>query len=176
MKIFKKNPFRIYFTIVIAVFIWGLLLWQHSNGGVPSHHLLHRSDLPAISNWWGGILLPVLSWLLIGMTHKREEGSYPLSVKLGFIGGLLYGIVLSVSFVNGLEQVASLMAPSLLVIALFLPIYHSEYYLGFVIGMSTTFGVVLPIGFALVVVILAYIIYKFIRPIPSYLVEKFRGA
>ena len=39
------------------------LAWEHTHGGVQSHHFLARPDLPAISNWWGLIILPSLGWL-----------------------------------------------------------------------------------------------------------------
>ena len=62
---------RLYFTALVTLITWSMLLWQYSNAGVPSHHLLHRADLPAISNWWGGLLLPALSWIMLGRIQKR---------------------------------------------------------------------------------------------------------
>gem|GEM_PF-5307569 len=35
----------------LLVFGTALLTYEHFNGGVQSHHLLDRRDLPAISNW-----------------------------------------------------------------------------------------------------------------------------
>lgn len=167
----SKNLVRVYLTILVAIIVSGLLFWQHFNGGVPSHHLLHRNDLPAISNWWG-ILLPVITWLFAGIVYKRESQKYPFHVRLGFLGGLIYGILLSVSFSIGLDQIASIMGPALLVISVFLPIYRFEYVLGFVIGMFYTFGTVLPTGFALIIASLSFAIYQFIRPIPLYIIGK----
>ena len=43
------------------------------------------------------------------------------------------------------------MGPGLLLLALFFPIYRSECFLGFVIGMSYTSGVILPTGFGIAV-------------------------
>jgi hypothetical protein len=47
------------------------LAWEHFHGGVKSHHLFHRSDLPAISNWWGALVLPGLAWFLLGRILSR---------------------------------------------------------------------------------------------------------
>ena len=55
-KMFSKKS--LYITGIVTAGIWSLLLWDHFNGGVPSHHIMHQKDLPAISNWWGGLLLP----------------------------------------------------------------------------------------------------------------------
>ncbi|TVR76333.1 MAG: hypothetical protein EA409_13645 [Saprospirales bacterium] len=60
-----------FITAVIALFIFSILLWDHFHGGVQSHHILDQEELPAISNWWGGLLLPVLSWILLGRIEKR---------------------------------------------------------------------------------------------------------
>lgn len=54
MIVSQKQRKRFLLTLVVVLCIWSLLIWQHFHGGVPSHHLLHRSDLPAVSNWWGG--------------------------------------------------------------------------------------------------------------------------
>lgn len=34
------------------------LAWQHLHGGIASHHILDRADLPAISNGWSGLVIP----------------------------------------------------------------------------------------------------------------------
>ena len=53
----------------------------------------------------------------------------------------------------------------LFVVAIFIPIFKSEYFLGFVLGLTYTFGGALPIIIGLVLVTAFYIIYKFIRPV-----------
>ncbi|NDV61945.1 hypothetical protein G0Q06_05735 [Puniceicoccales bacterium CK1056] len=169
MKNSLHSSFQIKFTLLVTVIVWGLLIWQHFNGGVPNHYILHRSDLAAISNWWGAVLLPGLSWFLVGWIVRRESGSIRKVVVISFVGALLYGIGLSVSYSFGLESLASLMGPALLILALLLPIYRPEYYLGFVLGMSYTFGAVLPTVFALIVAVLSAAIYHLIRPIPFWL-------
>lgn len=166
--------FQFSFTLVIALIIWGLLLWQHFNGGVPRHYILHSADMPSISNWWGAIILPALAWFLTGWVLKRESGQIKPANIYAFCGAALYGIILSVAFMKGIEPLASLMAPALLVLALFLPIFRPEYCLGFVLAMSYAFGAVLPTAFVIVVALLAAAIYCFIRPIPIWLYKKLR--
>jgi hypothetical protein len=62
---------RLYFTGTITIFIWLLLTWNYFHGGVPSHHILKRKDFPEIANWWGGLLLPLLTWFLLYRIQKR---------------------------------------------------------------------------------------------------------
>lgn len=113
--------------------------------------------------------------MLVGRIDKREGTPYSPAVIGGFVSALIYGVVLSASFVYGFEQIASLMAPGLLIIALFFPIYRLQYFLGFVIGMTYTFGAILPTGFGVVISLIAFVIYNYIRPLPLVLFQKLRS-
>ena len=53
---------RIGLAVLVTLAIWSVLIWQHFHDGVPAHHLLQNPDLPRMSNWFGGLLLPVLTW------------------------------------------------------------------------------------------------------------------
>lgn len=98
---------KLIITLSVSFAIWLFLVWEHFNGGVASHHILDRADLPSISNWWGGLVLPLLTWFSLGRIHKRVfsfvndqsvEENYPKSVTFGFVGALLFGILLSLFF------------------------------------------------------------------------------
>lgn len=101
---------RLIITVSISILIIGLLFWTHFNGGVPSHHILQQKELPAISNWWGGILLPILSWILLGKIKNRIEQqpspdrqqyrSKRMRIIALFCVGLIFGILLAVAFTN----------------------------------------------------------------------------
>ena len=73
-KMFFK--IRLYFTGIITLFISSLLTWNHYHGGVPSHHILAREDLPEFSNWWGMLLLPLLTWFISFRIKKRAINNY----------------------------------------------------------------------------------------------------
>lgn len=88
----------------------------------------------------------------------------PNTIVGGFLGALIYGIVLSVAFVKGYEQLSALMAPALLIIALFFPIYRPQHFLGFVFGLTLTFGAFFPTGFGVVVGLVAFVIYNYLPP------------
>lgn len=169
-KLFKA---RIYFTGTIAIAIWLLLTWNYFNGGVPSHHILQRKDLPEISNWWGGLLLPLLTWFLLYRIQKRiryanggnDEGlNISKNIIYAFLGALCFGIFLSVFFTFGFTDIPFYMFIGLLLLSLFLPVYRAECLLGFVIGMTFTFGGVLPVGIGSILLLISILIYKGVRP------------
>jgi hypothetical protein len=116
-------------TIVATLAICSLLGWQALHGGVPAHHLLHRADLPAVSNWWGALLIPVLTWFLLGRMKPRAI-TRPKLVLLAFAAGDLVGTAQAITFFTGHEAITSNIVLSLFVVALFVPIYRAECVLG----------------------------------------------
>ncbi len=160
-KTFFKT--RLYLTAIVSVAIWSLLAWNYYHGGVPSHHLLAREDMPAISNWWGGVLLPVLTWFLLYRVEKRikdkNSAQLPKSVVYAFVVALLFGVLLSTFFTLRYSGIPGYMLQSVFVIALFFPIYRAECILGFVIGMTFTFGAVLPTGVGAVLAVIGFVLY-----------------
>ncbi|WP_019466870.1 hypothetical protein [Dyella japonica] len=153
-------------TASVAAAEWIFLVWQHLHGGVASHHLLARADLPAISNGWGGLILPWVTWFLIGRVHRRVTSPAGMSMRYavaGFISALCFGALLSIFFTLGNDQVTGLMFESLFLIALVAPIYRAEYLLGFVLGMAYTFGGVLPSIIGSVMALITLVIHRYIR-------------
>ncbi len=126
------------------------LAWEHLHGGILRHHLLARADLPALSNAWGLLLLPGLTWYLTGRIQRRCEapGGPPARTVAAFAGSLLYGALLSGGFRLGFTSFTELLFQGLLALALLLPIHRSECVLGFVLGMTFVFGGVLPTAVA----------------------------
>ncbi|MCC6282828.1 MAG: hypothetical protein IT262_19645 [Saprospiraceae bacterium] len=178
-NIFFKT--RLYVTGVVTLAIWSLLAWNYFHGGVPSHHILARKDLPEISNWWGGLLLPVLTWFLLYRVQKRllknsDEKSlastFHVHTLYGFAGALLFGILLSTFFTLGYSEIPGYMMMGLLILALFFPIYRAECILGFVIGMTFTFGAVLPTGIGSILALIGAVIHLGVRPVILYITSR----
>lgn len=162
---------------MVFILIWGLLLWNHHNGGVPSHHILADKDLPEISNWWGGLLLPLLSCFLLYRIKKRVvinkdqtllKANIPVNIIYGFLAALIFGILLSVFFTLGYSEISGCMLIGVFVLALFFPIYKSECILGFVIGMTFTFGAVLPTIIGSLLALIGAFLYLCIRRVILY--------
>jgi len=169
----RRPQTRLWLTGLVALAEMAHLTWEHFNGGVVRHHILHRADMPAISNWWGLLLLPALAWFLVGRIQKRttiHTGGLPATSKLpmrvvgGFAGSLAVGVLLAVSFSGHYESVVSYLFRGILLLALLLPVYRAEYVLGLVLGMSFTFGAVLPTIFGGVIGAGSAVIHLLLRP------------
>ena len=170
----KFLRWRVYFTALVMLAELAHLAWEHFHGGVRSHHILNRADLPAISNAWGALLLPVLTWFLSGFVQKRiafhadgEEAAskLPVIVVAGFVGSLLFGVLLAGSFANGYETVTGYLFQGLILLALLLPFYRAECVLGFVLGMTFTFGAVLPTVVGSVIAALSAAVHLVVYPL-----------
>ncbi len=177
----KKEFFRnrLYFTGFATLAIGTLLTWNHFNGGVPSHHVLADESLPLISNWWGGLVIPLLTLFLTYRIQNRiyHPGNRGTLNKLkkalfGFAGALTFGILLAVFFSFGNTDVPGYMILGLLALAFLFPIYRAECLLGFVFGMTYTFGAVLPTGVGSILALIGAVIFLLLRPGIIYVFSK----
>ncbi|HET9825490.1 MAG TPA: hypothetical protein VFP87_09150 [Chitinophagaceae bacterium] len=178
-KLFLKT--RLFFTAIVAMATWSLLAWNYYHRGVPSHHILHREDLPAISNWWDGLLLPLLTWFLLYRIQQRllsdnvEKPNKSQGLRdtlYRFTGALFFGISLSVFFTLGYSSISGFMIIVLFLLGLFFPIYRAECILGFVIGMTFTFGAALPTAFGAIFALISAILYRYVRPVLLYIASR----
>lgn len=176
-KTFSK--ITLYFTLFITIAILALLFWDYFHGGVPGHNLLKREDLPKISNWWGAISLPLATYISLNSIKKRinfeadfNNQSFIKQHLVPFLIALLYAIVIVIASTTGNSEISYFMFKVLFVIALFIPIYRSEYFLGFIIGLTYTFGGALPVIIALVLVTVFYLLFNYVRPVFIFLGTK----
>jgi hypothetical protein len=121
----------------ISVVIWTLLIWEHFHGGVPSHSFMARKDMPSISNWWGGLLLPLLSYFSLYRLQKRlfstNENKIVAtkqlqSVLLLFVAGLLYAGSMAYCFVTDKSEINGFLFQGLFILALVFPLYRAEFF------------------------------------------------
>jgi len=171
---------RIIFTTIVTILIWMHLAWDYFHGGVPIHHILHRGDLPGISNWWGGIALPLLTWFLLyliqnKMNQNGESGMRNSLIYLfyRFLAALIFGVLLSFFFEIG-SDIPGQMMFGIILISFFVSLFQPEYFLGFVLGMAYTFGAILPIGIGIVLNIIFIVTYKIVRSGILFLILKIR--
>ena len=153
------------------------LLWDYLHDGVPTHYLLQREDMPGLSNWWGGLTLPLTTFLLLFWIHKNLLKAKEQSPKswnkliINFVCALAFGILLSVFFTMGSPAPGYMMLIAI-VLSFFLPLYRPEYLLGLILGMSYTFGANLSILAAIVLMVIFIIAYKLIRVGIIFLINK----
>ncbi|WP_405601939.1 MULTISPECIES: hypothetical protein [unclassified Pseudoalteromonas] len=164
-----------YYVISITIlFVVGHLLWEHLNGGILSHHLMHHPDYPSISNWWGLLILPFLAWLSTVRIEKRvtlQPNDAPVRaktlrvVRVGFFGMLILSFVQSFSFSVGYENVAIYLSLGLVVVGLFLPIYRAECIFGYVFGSIVFTGAIIPLIGILVMTGISWFSHVCIKPL-----------
>ncbi|MCC2973864.1 hypothetical protein [Massilia sp. IC2-476] len=140
--------------------------WEYTHGGVPAHHLLNNPDLPAISNWWGLLVVPLLVWLLVGRIQRRaasltqggSRGRFFTQVRLRFGAALLWGAALAIAFTLGHPAVTWIFFGAFAA-GLVAHAYRAEYVLGFALGMTFTFGAVLPVLIASVIAACSFAVH-----------------
>jgi hypothetical protein len=159
---------------IVTFLIFGFLFWEHFHGGVTCHYILNQQDLPSISNWWSGLLLPILTWFLLSRIEKRldkqslqtkQTNNSISKIFWSFLTGLVFGVLLSTSFTSEYKPFLDNVPYILIVLSFIIPVFYSEFILGFVLGMAYTFGAILPMIFILIIASSGFIIYGFIRPL-----------
>ncbi|WP_448142757.1 hypothetical protein [Stenotrophomonas bentonitica] len=151
--------------------------WEYTHGGIRSHHLLNRADLPTISNAWGLLVLPVLGWLAGSVVARRASAAFSVAHKAlaGFFGALAAGCALSVAFIAGSESAAGAVFLGVLLSGLVLPTYRAEYLFGFVLGMTFVFGSILPTLFGLLAVGISAAAHLLLWPAGMWVLRRVRG-
>jgi len=170
---------RPWFVTALTVAYVALLVWQHNHAGVPAHSFGAREDMPAISNWWGALVMPVLAWTLTGLAQARLRALPPdqsdaalRRTLLAFAGALTYGAVMAVLFTVDPEHPAlSTLFFALPAVGVFLPVFRPEYVLGFYLGMLLTFGPVIPLVIGLAVALVSALLQVLLRPLVRRLVR-----
>lgn len=163
----RKNKSKIILGALIFTSL--CLLWEHLNGGVITHHLLARQDMPGISNWWGLLTLPTLTWISFSLIHKRQRQNPELEKTIirRYIAAFVYGLIASILWELNLDEILPFYILLPLPIAFFIPLHRPEYLLGFVLGMLFTFGGILPILVGLVLTFLCFFLFTLVRILKS---------
>jgi hypothetical protein len=160
---------RLSITIVVLLAAMAHLAWEFFHGGVQTHHVLQRRDLPGISNWWGLLVLPTLAWFLVGRIESRVAAAsrsiFDRAVVIGAIGAIVFGVLLSTAFSFRQEDVAFYVLVSILLMAIVLPVYRAECVLGFVLGMTFIFGALLPTAIASVIALISASLHLLLYPL-----------
>ena len=156
-----------WYVAALALLAAGALLaWEHTHGGVPSHHLLDRPDLPAVSNGWSIVVLPLLGWLASrsAFSRVRAQAASGLGVALAFAGSASLGVALSVAFTTGHASLSSWLFLAAFACGIPLRTYRPEYLFGFVVGMAFAFGAVLPTLVGSVAALTSLVFHRLVRP------------
>ena len=166
----RTGRWRVWLLVAICVAEAAHLVWEHLHGGIVSHHLLARRDLPAIWNGWGLVLLPALAWFASGRVSRRiaasrDPGRTVVHVAIGAAAGLLTGALLSAAFVQGREDLAGAVLVSAVALGVLLPAFRVECVSGFVVAMTFVFGAVLPLLIGSVVAAVSALAHRGVYPL-----------
>jgi hypothetical protein len=158
----KAYQVSLYLPLMALLLAANHLTIEYVSGGVQSHHLLNDATLPAISNWFELITLPLLGLALakyaqLQPAHIARLATVPVSLLPGLIGAACYGAVFAVSFALGQMTLTSLLFFGLLPCAMVFPLYRLHYISGFVLAMTFTFGGILPLLIATIVALLSWV-------------------
>ena len=154
------------------------LAWEATHGGIQSHHLLARADLPAVSNLWGLATLPALGWLAAYFVRRRSAGSGHAVRRavVAFFFALILGGALSAAFRLDLEDVSAGLFLAAMLAGLVVPTYRAEYLFGFVVGMTWVVGPVLPTIAASLAATISVLAHFVLRPVAVGLYRRLRAA
>ncbi|WP_343485941.1 hypothetical protein [Allomuricauda sp. d1] len=166
MKLTKRN--RLIITLVITVLVWAHVLWDYTHGGIPVHYLFMNENMPPFPNWLGAIILPFFTWVLLYRIHKRVDApdakdTFRLAISRFFTALVVAGSI-AICFELGIE-IPGFVLLGILGLGVALPLYKSEFLLGWVLGLSYTFGAMIPMLFAIVLAGVLFLFYKLGRAV-----------
>ncbi|MES3033810.1 MAG: hypothetical protein V4813_07415 [Gemmatimonadota bacterium] len=139
--------------------------------------------MPRISNWWGAVVLPVLTYTLGGRVLQRLErasrdGADIRQASRGavsaFTAALLYGAAIALSVAIKRSEMSWFLFRSLPLVALLWPVYRAEYMLGFVLALTYLFGAVLPTVIASVVAVISWVLHRTVRRGVAIVIDRLR--
>lgn len=154
----------------LTILIFGILIyWEHTHGGVATHHLLHRADLPGISNWWGLLILPLLTIFVLFDLEKRlsklpsgEVKPFLKKTLLRLLAATAFGILVCVLFTIE-SPFLGYMFLALMLLAFFFPLFYTEYWLGFVLGSMYVLGAFIPFIFGALYILIFWIFFQLVK-------------
>lgn len=154
---------------VVALLLAAMQLgWEHLNGGIVEHHFLQSKDMPAMSNMWALVILPLMAWFSVHWAKPRlldQPAGAKKKVFIAFATVLLASTLQSLAFLTGNPELTMYIALALFSSALFLPFYRSEYLLPHLVGNMLAFGPIIPFIGIVIMVTLSLIGLYVIRPI-----------
>ena len=118
--------------------------------------------------------MPTLTWFLLSriekrldkkISHTQQTNNAISTVFWLFLTGLVFGILLSTSFTNEYKPFLDNVLYIIIVLSFIIPVYYSEFILGFILGMTYTFGAIIPTVFILIVAVIGLVAYRIVRPI-----------
>ena len=113
--------------------------WEWSQGGIASHHFLADPSMPAISNAWGLLWLPLLAVIYAPSIRRRAIGpGLRPRWRPGMVAGLLGGLAAGGTI--------------------------AAFVLGFLAGAMVAIGAILPSIFAFAFAAISFAVHRGLIP------------
>lgn len=143
--------------------------WEWSRGGIASHHFLADASMPAISNAWGLLWLPLLAALYAPSIRRRAIGPalrarWRPGIVAGLVGGLAAGGAIAAFVVFGPDIDGTWVLGGLLTLSLVFPVWRGEAVLGFLVGSMVAIGTILPSIFAFAFAGISFAVHRGLIP------------
>lgn len=140
-----------------------------SQGGIASHHFLADPSMPAISNAWGLLWLPLLAVLYAPSIRRRAIGTglrprWRPSMVAGLLGGFAAGGAIAAFVVVRPDIDGTWVLGSLLALSLAFPVWRGEIVLGFLAGAMVAIGTILPSIFAFAFAAISFAVHRGLIP------------
>lgn len=139
--------------------------WEWSQGGIASHHFLADPSMPAISNAWGLLWLPLLAVLYAPSIRRRAIGTglrprWRPGMVAGLLGGLAAGAAIATFVIIRPDIDGMWVLGSLLALSVAFPVWRGEAVLGFLVGSRAAIGVILPSIFAFAFAAISFAVHR----------------
>ncbi|MCU0647974.1 MAG: hypothetical protein MUF00_08260 [Gemmatimonadaceae bacterium] len=171
-------------AVIVLALVLAQLAWQHAHGGVVTHHLLARDELPGVSNWWNVLLLPALTYVALTRVQRRAMKTEDVQIQrrtrhLALRNGLFalaFGGTLALAFEFGTDAVTFPVFLAILASAVLFPVARVECALGLLLGMAWTFGATIPLVIVTVLAVVSAVVHQIVRPTLVHAWRRMRGT
>ena len=174
------GAWRVRLAAVAASLVALHLGWEWSQGGIASHHFLADASMPAISNAWGLVWLPLLAALYAPSIRRRAMGPglrarWRPSIAAGLLGGLATGGAIAAFVIVRPDIDGAWVLGSLFALSLAFPVWRGETVLGFLVGAMAAIGAILPSIFAFAFAAISFAVHRGLIPGLKHLGTRFSG-
>jgi hypothetical protein len=142
---------------------------EWAKGGIVSHHFLADPSMPAISNAWGLVWLPLLAVLYAPSIRRRAIGTghrarWRSGIVAGLLGGLAAGGTVAAFVMLGPDVDGTWLLGGLFALSLAFPVWRGEIVLGFLVGAMVAIGAILPSVFAFAFSVISFAVHRGLIP------------
>ncbi len=135
------------------------IMWEYINGGVLTHHLLADPSMPGLSNWWGLLSIPVVTFILLSWRDRNRDRETSLMNGAQFFLAIAYGVIMCILWRTGNDAYMPYLLVLPILISIWKPVHSISAFLGLLFGLMYAFGGILPIMLGIVLTAASFIVH-----------------